>query len=248
MSSTSPARRDRKGRGRGRRAVTVIVAVAVAGVVATTSTSSASSVTDTSPVNLSTPVDMANGFAHRSAVVRAGHARFEVLSPSLVRLEYSPSGTFQNSPTVNVVNRLMSVPKYSARVSGGWLTLRTAQATVRYKAGSGPFTALNTSVRFADGDNETTVHPTWDWECPFDQTCQAGAAVLLAGPRSVTTKVDIRAARDTSAISSIEVPVPRGAFWVHRRDGLCSPSATRTSPVPTPPRARAPSTSWSMGT
>ena len=27
----------------------------------------------------------------------------------------------------------------------------------------------------------TTVHPTWDWECPFDQTCQAGAAALGGG-------------------------------------------------------------------
>ena len=136
---------------------------------------------DTSPVNLSTPVDMANGVAHRSAIVRVGDARFEVLSPSLVRLEYSPSGTFENSPTVNALNRRMSVPTYSARVSGGWLTLRTRQAMLRYKVGSGPFTAVNTSVRFADGENLTTVHPTWDWECPFDQTCQAGAAVLRGG-------------------------------------------------------------------
>ena len=75
----------------------------------------------------------------------------------------------------------MPVPTYSARVSGGWLTLRTSQATLRYKVGSGPFTAANTSVRFADGENLTTVHPTWDWECPFDQTCQAGAAVLRGG-------------------------------------------------------------------
>ena len=37
---------------------------------------------------------------------------------------------------------------------------------------------MNTSLRFADGQAMTTVHPTWDWECPFGQVCQAGSAVL----------------------------------------------------------------------
>ncbi|HXX90628.1 MAG TPA: TIM-barrel domain-containing protein [Acidimicrobiales bacterium] len=136
---------------------------------------------DTSPVDLSTPVNMDDGLARQSAIVRVGEGRIEVLSPTLLRLEYSPAGNFEDSPTVNAINRRMPVPRYSARVSGGWLTLRTSQAMLRYKVGSGPFTAANTSVRFADGTHETTVHPTWEWECPFDQTCQAGAAVLRGG-------------------------------------------------------------------
>jgi hypothetical protein len=136
---------------------------------------------DTSPVDLATPVDMAAAVAHRSAVVRAGAARIEVLSPTLLRLEYSPSGNFENSPTVNAVDRRMPVPRYTSHVSGGWLTITTTRATLRYKVGSGPFTALNTSVRFAVGNRTNTVHPTWDWECPFGQTCQAGAAVLAGG-------------------------------------------------------------------
>jgi len=168
-----------------RRAVILIATVAgavVVGLLATTSTSSASSAADMSPVNLSTPVDMVEGMAHQSAIVRTGGARIEVLSPTLLRLEYSPSGNFENSPSVNAIDRRMSVPRYSAHVAGGWLTVRTSQATLRYKVGSGPFTAANTSVRFADGpDDLTTVHPTWDWECPFDQTCQAGSAVLAGG-------------------------------------------------------------------
>jgi hypothetical protein len=145
---------------------------------ATASGQSGPSTSDASPVDLATPVDMADGVAHRSAIVRSGDARIEVLSPTLLRLEYSPSGTFENRPTVNALNRRMPVPRYTDRVSGGWLTLRTSRATLRYRVGSGPFTAINTSLRFADGNAMTTVHPTWDWECPFDQVCQAGAAVL----------------------------------------------------------------------
>ena len=150
-------------------------------IVATASTSSATTPDDTSPVNLSTPVDMANGLARQSAIVQVGDARIEVLSPTLLRLEYSPSRNFENSPTVNAVNRRMAVPKYSAHQSGGWLTLRTSGATLRYRVGSGPFTAADTTLTLADGNHETTAHPTWDWECPFDQTCQAGAAVLADG-------------------------------------------------------------------
>ena len=148
---------------------------------ATASGSSGLSRNDTSPVNLSTPVEMANAVAHPSAVVRSGDARIEVLSPTLLRLEYSNSGNFENSPTVNVLDRRTSVPRYTTHVSRGWLTLKTSQAELRYKVGSGPFTAANTSLHFADGAQTLSVHPTWDWECPFGQTCQAGAATLGSG-------------------------------------------------------------------
>jgi hypothetical protein len=134
-----------------------------------------------SPVDLATPVDMADGMAHRSAIVREGNARFEVLGPTLLRLEYSPKGNFENSPTETVVNRSMPVPGYRARVSGGWLTIETSQMTFRYQVGSGPFSVSNTSLRLDVAGQLSTVHPTWEWECPFGQTCQAGAAQLNGG-------------------------------------------------------------------
>jgi alpha-glucosidase (family GH31 glycosyl hydrolase) len=157
--------------------VALVVAVVLSAPVPATASPGAST-SDTSPVDLATPVDMADGMAHRSAIVRSGDARIEVLSPTLLRLEYSPSGTFENRPTVNALNRRMPVPPYTVHRAGGWLTLRTSRATLRYKVGSGPFTVTNTSLRFEDGRAMTTVHPTWEWECPFDQVCQAGAAVL----------------------------------------------------------------------
>ena len=119
--------------------------------------------------------------AHRSAIVHVGDVRVEVLAPSLLRLEYSPSQHFENSPTVNALNRRMPVPPYSFSTSGGWLTVRTASATLRYKLGSGPFTPLNTSLRLSVGGRTSTVAPTWDWECTFGQVCQAGAATLGGG-------------------------------------------------------------------
>jgi hypothetical protein len=161
----------------------LVVSLVVAGAVGTASAAQTTGVatTDTSPVDLATPVDMAAGQAHSSAIVQQGPVRVEVLSPSLIRLEYSPSRHFENSPTVNVLNRSFPVPAYSVSRTGGWLTVRTADATLRYKLGSGPFTALNTSLRFSDGGQMSTVSPTWDWECMYGQVCQAGSATFAGG-------------------------------------------------------------------
>ncbi len=162
----------------------VVLVVALAVLLAQGSGSGPSSApprTAGSPVDLSTPVDLADGPAHPSAVVRSGDARIEVLSPTLLRLEYSPSATFENSPTVNVIDRQMPVPRYTSQVADGWLTVRTSAATLRYKVGSGPFNPTNTSLRLSTGGRTSTVEPAWEWECPFDQTCQSGAASLSGG-------------------------------------------------------------------
>ncbi len=136
---------------------------------------------DTAPVNLATPINMGAGLAHASAIVHVGPVRVEVLSPTLLRLEYSPTQHFENSPTVNALDRRMPVPPYSVSTTGGWLTVRTDRATLRYRLGSGPFTALNTSLRLSVAGQTSTVAPTWEWECTFGQVCQAGAATLSGG-------------------------------------------------------------------
>jgi hypothetical protein len=155
-----------------------VVAVALLGTVAGTVGAGASTSVATRPVNLSTPVNFADGVARAGAVVRAGHARIEVLQPTLLRLEYSPENHFENAPSVNVLDRRFAVPHYSTHVANGWLTVRTSAATLRYRVGSGPFSAENTSLTYSVNGKVSTAHPTWDWECPFDQVCQSGVATL----------------------------------------------------------------------
>ena len=91
-----------------------------------------------SPVNLATPVNFSDGVAARGATVIAGDARFEVLESGLVRLEYSPTGNFEDSPTVNVLDRRFDVPPYTVSEANGVLTVRTSALTLRYQLGSGP--------------------------------------------------------------------------------------------------------------
>ena len=129
-------------------------------------------------MNLATSVDFGAARAVPGATVVAGDARFEVLGDGLIRMEYSPSGSFEDAPTVNALNRRFAVPRYRVSRSGGWLTIATSQATLRYRLGSGPFGPDNTSVRVG---NVGTVTPQWENVCPFNQVCDAGAAALTGG-------------------------------------------------------------------
>src|SRR6202035_3124997 len=137
-----------------------------------------------SPVNLSNKINMANGTAASQATVISGDARFEVLTPEVIRMEYSPSGSFLNDPTFDILDRDFAVPSYTSSVSNGWLTITTSQETLRYQGGSGPFTAANTQVQLLGAlppGASANVTPAWEWECTFGQACQAGAATLSGG-------------------------------------------------------------------
>ena len=82
---------------------------------------------------------------HGSAVV-AGKARFEFLTPSLVRMEYSPDGRFVNAPSVVIEKRHW--PSVTVRLwqQGGWMFAASDALTVRYRLHSGRFTPGNLEV------------------------------------------------------------------------------------------------------
>ena len=143
----------------------------------------ATSASDTSPVNLSTKIDMADGVARRGATVTAGDARFEVLTPEVIRLEYSPTGSFLNQPTFTVLDRDLPVPAYSETESGGWLELRTSDEVLRYRLGSGAFTPQDTTLQLLHPlpGTSSEVTPTWPGECTYGQSCQSTAAALSGG-------------------------------------------------------------------
>ena len=84
--------------------------------------------------------------------VAAGHARFEFLTPSLVRMEYSPSSRFVDAPTAVVVKRKWPQVHVIRKTESGWLVLDTGAMVLRYRLGSGAFTSGNLEVNWnADG-------------------------------------------------------------------------------------------------
>jgi alpha-glucosidase (family GH31 glycosyl hydrolase) len=97
--------------------------------------------------------------AQDPVVVRAGPARFEVLTPSLIRLQYAADRRFEEGRTITTAGELrLRRPAVSVARSGGWLTIRTQRVTLRYRLGSGTFTASNLQLTL--GSNRTAVHPT----------------------------------------------------------------------------------------
>ena len=73
--------------------------------------------------------------AHPGAVVKAGKARFTVLTPEMIRIQYSENEKFEDRATFAVVNRRLPVPQFTKEEKNGWLTIKTNTLTLKYKIG-----------------------------------------------------------------------------------------------------------------
>jgi alpha-glucosidase (family GH31 glycosyl hydrolase) len=99
--------------------------------------------------------------------------RFQVLTPSLVRLEYSSSGEFEDRPTFFAVDREFDVPEFDSRVSDGWIEIDTDELLFRYERGSGPFDRGNTEVEPAGDLSPGPLN--WNQRvCPAEQASATG--------------------------------------------------------------------------
>jgi len=96
----------------------------------------------------STSQALNNGQAAPKAIVRSGQARFTVLGPGIIRLEYDSAGTFNDAPSFIVINRKLPVPAYQSKTENGWLTITTAKLTLHYQLNSGAFTADNLTITY----------------------------------------------------------------------------------------------------
>jgi alpha-glucosidase len=88
-----------------------------------------------------------------------GRARFTVLTPRLVRLEWSDTGAFEDSASLLVINRRLPVPKFSSATKDGWLTIATDSLTLRYKSASGKFTGDNLRIEYPVGGTTRAWRP-----------------------------------------------------------------------------------------
>jgi alpha-glucosidase (family GH31 glycosyl hydrolase) len=105
-----------------------------------------------------------------------GNARFIVLSPRLLRLEYSETGRFENRPTFFARHRSTSGEvEVTTRTEDGWRVVDTEEVTFRYRRGSGPFDSTNVVLRFPDDGDTTVVRPSWPTrpDCRPGRACQA---------------------------------------------------------------------------
>jgi hypothetical protein len=87
-----------------------------------------------------------NPIANPGAVVKAGSARFTVLTPQLIRMEYSDSKVFEDAATLKFVNRNLPVPAFTHTEKNGILNIKTDAISLSYDTGKGAFNDSNLSV------------------------------------------------------------------------------------------------------
>jgi Glycosyl hydrolases family 31 TIM-barrel domain/Glycosyl hydrolase family 31 C-terminal domain/Domain of unknown function (DUF5110) len=104
-------------------------------------------------------VAAADPVADPAATVVEGHARFTLLTPRLIRMEWSADGHFEDRASLVFIQRRLPVPHQTARRAGGWLTIRTDDLTLRYRQGSGRFSAQNLEVRLRVDGRDVVWHP-----------------------------------------------------------------------------------------
>ena len=98
------------------------------------------------------------------AVVTLGTARFTVLTPQLIRVEWAADGKFEDHASLVFLNRRLPVPKFTSSIkkeSGTeTLQLKTDSLSLTYMhVGDGKFTPDNLRIDFTLNGNQVSWHP-----------------------------------------------------------------------------------------
>ena len=104
-----------------------------------------------------TAVAQNNPKADKKAVVVVDNARFTMLTPQLVRMEWSADGVFEDNATLTFVNRCLPVPKFKVSKSKGVVTIVTDCVKVTYKQGE-CFSAESLSAEFDMNGEQVVWH------------------------------------------------------------------------------------------
>lgn len=100
-----------------------------------------------------------NPVADTKAVVIAGKARFTVLTPQMIRMEWAADGQFEDRASMVFLNRRLPVPRFSTRNESEWLVLETEHLRLRYRKDGGKFDASNLIISFQLGGQKVEWNP-----------------------------------------------------------------------------------------
>jgi alpha-glucosidase (family GH31 glycosyl hydrolase) len=109
-----------------------------------------------------TPAEFSNPVADPKAIVVSGQVRFTVLTPQLIRMEWSADSQFEDHASMVFINRQLPVPSFTSSQDGGVLTIRTDKLLLKYRIDSGHFEAKNLSVVFTLNGAPVEWHPGLD--------------------------------------------------------------------------------------
>ncbi len=100
-----------------------------------------------------------NPAANPRAVVISGQARFTILTPQLIRMEWSPTPQFENRASMLFVNRRLPLPVFRTTTIKGWLQIKTDKLLLKYRANSGQFTTNNLNIELQLNGKPVVWHP-----------------------------------------------------------------------------------------
>ena len=99
--------------------------------------------------------------ANPAAMVRAGHARFTVLTAELIRMEWAGDTQFEDHASLIFLNRNLPVPAFHATQKGGVLTIDTGKLQLVYhpSAKATGFTGDNLTIKMKVEGQPVSWHP-----------------------------------------------------------------------------------------
>ena len=146
-----------------------------------------------------------NPKANDKAVVTCGNARFTVLTPEMIRIEYSDKAAFEDRATFTVVNRNLTVPQFTKKEDSQYLYITTSALELKYRKGSDPRTvpasSANLSVVVKNHTGKTTWYPGKPDPLNLKGTCRTLDGLMGEGKRSEM---------ENGLVSSSTVGVPQG--------------------------------------
>ncbi|MBQ5752942.1 MAG: DUF5110 domain-containing protein [Alistipes sp.] len=108
-------------------------------------------------LNVSAKAELLVPEANTEAVIVAGNARFTVLTPEMIRMEWSEDGVFEDRATLTFVNRRLPVPAFKVSNTRSKVVIRTEKVTLIYKK-TGRFAADNLCAEFLMGEQRVVWH------------------------------------------------------------------------------------------
>ena len=89
-----------------------------------------------------------NPVADPRSVVTEGSARFTVLTPELIRMEWNDQRQFEDRASLVFINRRLEPPHFAARKDTGWLVIQTDRLRLEYLPDGNPFSSSNLRISF----------------------------------------------------------------------------------------------------
>jgi alpha-glucosidase (family GH31 glycosyl hydrolase) len=106
-------------------------------------------------IALNAQTNSINTTSDKMSMVVAGNARFTILTPQIIRMEYDSTRNFVDSPSFIVINRDLPTVPFSKTFHGKRLIIKTSKMELKYKIGSGKFNNKNLQITY----NQDSAYP-----------------------------------------------------------------------------------------